>query len=232
VSLEAIQADFDRIARLVEHEPDRPDRYESFLLAQLPAPCTKVLEIGCGAGRLARAVAGRGGAVIGIDASPEMIRLARQRSRNDARIEFVCGDFSDHALPSESYEGVLSAATLHHLPTAPALARMKSLVRPGGVLIVHDLRSPAGSWDWLLSGLAAASNGDAIWWVRNRLRQDPALRDAWRSHGTGERYLTMAEVRALCETTLPGARIYRHPLWRYTAVWRRSLERKSSRGKD
>jgi 2-polyprenyl-3-methyl-5-hydroxy-6-metoxy-1,4-benzoquinol methylase len=219
VSRERVQADFDRIACLVAEEPDRPDRYESFLLGQLPAPCTRVLEIGCGAGRLARAIAGRGAKVTGLDASPEMIRLARQRSGGDARLEFVCGDFSEHSAESANYDCVVSVATLHHLPAAATLLRMTSFVRPGGVLLTHDVRSPSGIGDWLRSAIAAAFNGDAIWWLRHRLREKRDLRDAWRDHGAGERYLTMAEVRALCGTTLPGAKSYWHPLWRYTIVW-------------
>jgi hypothetical protein len=98
---------------------------------------------------------------------------------------------------------------------------MKQLVKPGGVLVIHDVRSAAGKGGWLLSGLAAALNGDAVWWLRNRGHQKRALRDAWQEHGAGERYLTVAEVRALCESVLPGARSYWHPLWRYTVVWRR-----------
>jgi SAM-dependent methyltransferase len=224
-SASGVQADFDRIAGLVADEPDRPDRYESFLLRQLPASCRQVFEIGCGAGRLARAIAGRGAKVTGLDSSPEMIRLARQRTRDDARIEFVCRDFSVHASDSTRYDCVVSVATLHHLPAAATLARMASMVRPGGVLLIHDVRSPSGIRDWLLSALAAAFNGDAAWWVRRRLRENRALRDAWQGHGLGERYLTMAEVRALCGTTLPGARSYWHPLWRYTIVWTKPRRR-------
>jgi 2-polyprenyl-3-methyl-5-hydroxy-6-metoxy-1,4-benzoquinol methylase len=167
-------------------------------------------------------MAGRGAAVTGIDASPEMIRLARQRSSADARIEFVCGDFSVHSMRFEIYDCVVSVATLHHLPVASTLPRIKALVKPGGILVIHDVRASSGMVDWLLSGLAAVFNGDVAWWVGTRLRQKRALRDAWRDHGAGEHYLTMADVRALCARTLPGATIHRHSLWRYTVVWTRS----------
>jgi hypothetical protein len=96
---------------------------------------------------------------------------------------------------------------------------MKDLVKPGGVLVIHDVRAPSGISDWLLSGLAALFNGDAAWWIRTRLREKRALRDAWNDHGSAEQYLTMADVRALCQAALPGAKIHRHPLWRYTVVW-------------
>jgi SAM-dependent methyltransferase len=148
-----------------------------------------------------------------------MIRLARRRTPDDARIEFVRGDFAVHPIGSTPYDCVVSVTTLHHLPAASTLARMKGLLRPGGVLIVNDVRSAAGIGDQLLAALAALFNGDAIWWIQHRLRQRHAVRAAWRDHGSGERYPTMADVRAVCETILPGARIYWHPLWRYTVVW-------------
>ena len=162
MSLHAIQADFNTIARLVADKADGPDRYESFLLRQLPAPCANVLEIGCGAGRLARAIAGRESKVTGIDVSTEMIRLARSRTPDDAGVEFVWGDFSVLAVKAGTYDCVVSVATLHHLPAEPALARMKSLLKPEGILVIHDIRSPSGVPDWLVSGMAALFNGDAV----------------------------------------------------------------------
>ncbi len=221
MNLKAIQAEFDQIARLVADEPDRPERYEAFLLAQLPPPCGTVLEVGCGAGGFARALAARGALVSGVDASPEMIRLARQRTRAGSRVEFVCGDSLEQRLPSAHFDAVVSVATLHHLPAAPALSRMAALVRPGGVLVVHDLRAPSGPSDWIRSGCSALGNGDAVWWLVHALHERRAVRAAWRAHGSGERYLSLPEIRALYPALLPGARLHRHPLWRYTAVWTR-----------
>ncbi len=217
--LETVRADFDRIARLMADEPERAERYESFVLAQIPAHCDRVLEIGCGAGRLSRLITARGTPVVGIDASSEMIRLARERSSGAVRLELVCGDFMVHPFEPASFDAVVSVATMHHLDTASALARMKSLVTPGGVLVIHDLRALGDLGDWIRSGLAAIGNGDAVWWIGSGLRQRRAVRHAWHDHGSRDRYLTMAEVQVLCETTLPGAKFYRHPLWRYTVVW-------------
>jgi SAM-dependent methyltransferase len=191
-------------------------------LEQIPSSCTSVIEIGCGTGRLVRAVAGRAEVVVGIDVSPEMIRLARERARDDPRICFVCADFLTYPMSESRFDCVISVATLHHFPPAMALARMKALLRPGGVLVLHDVRSPSGPIDWLQSALGAIVNGDAWWWLRARLRDSGALRSAWHDHGAGERYLTMRGARDLCEIHLPGARIHRHPLWRYTAIWTRT----------
>lgn len=217
--LDTIRADFDRIARLMADEPERAERYERFVLHQIPAGSKRVLEIGCGAGRLARAIAARGVSVTGIDASPEMIRLARERSAGDARLELICGDFLVHPFESTRFDAVVSVATMHHLDWAPALARMTDLVQPGGVLLIHDLRAPENLSDWIRSGLSALGNGDAVWWIGSGLRQKPAVRHAWHDHGSRDHYLTLRQIDQLVATALPNASIHRHPLWRYTIVW-------------
>lgn len=216
---DTIQADFDRIARLVAEGPDHADRHESFVLSKIPAASARILEVGCGTGRLARAMARRGASVTAIDVSPEMIRVACSRSPDVGRLNFVRGDFSVHAEDPGTYDCVVSVATLHHLPAAATVERMKDLLKPAGVLVIHDVRSPSGIVDWLRAALVASVNGDAAWWVRRRLLEGRALRETWREHGRGERYLTMPEVRSLCETTLPGAECHWHALWRYTVVW-------------
>lgn len=217
--LEKIRADFDRIARLHADRPERADPYDAFVLSRIPVTCKSLLEIGCGAGRLARVCAQRGIEVTAIDASPEMIRLARERAGEDPRIRFVCADFLVHDFGAERFDCVLCVATLHHVPAATGLERMKALVNPGGTLVIHDVRAAAGPLDWLRSGLAAAATGDAWRWMLRHLRERGELRRAWHDHGAGERYPTMDEVRSLRGSHLPGAILHRHPLWRYTITW-------------
>lgn len=222
-TLERVRADFDRIARLIADERERADPYDAFVLAQIPPTCSRLLEVGCGAGRLARAAARRGTEVTAIDLSPEMIAVARARTCDDARVRFVCGDFMAHPLEAASFDAVLAVATLHHVDAGSALARLKALAAPGGVLVLHDLRAFSGPVDRLVSAMSAAVRGDAWRWVRSHLHQSRALRSAWHAHGTDEHYPPMAEVHALCRAHLPGAIVHRHALSRYTAVWRRPL---------
>jgi SAM-dependent methyltransferase len=220
---ERTRKEFDLIARLIAAEPETPDPYDLFLLARIPADCRTLLEVGCGAGRMARAAAARGARVTAIDGSPGMIELARRRAGDGAPIRYLCGDFMTCPI-DEVFDCVLTVATLHHMDPAPALDRMKGLLGPGGVLVLHDLRAVSGAGDWLLSGLRAAATADLWRWTRGRLRQSRELREAWRDHGQDETYLTMEEARALCREHLPGAILYRHPLWRYTAVWSRPVD--------
>ncbi len=62
-------------------------------------------------------------------------------------------------------------------------------------------------------GLSLVKNG--------RLREPRDVREAWAEHGENEAYPTLAQVRQVCTRVLPGARVRRHLLWRYSLVWRK-----------
>jgi len=49
------------------------------------------------------------------------------------------------------------------------------------------------------------------------------VRKAWDDHAKHDVYLTLSEVKELCEQFLPEAKILRHLRWRYTVIWQRSL---------
>ena len=139
-SIEKVREDFDRIARLTPDDAAHPVLYGDLLLAEIPASGRSALEVGCGAGATCRAMAARGLEVTGVDLSPEMIRAARERTPAALGVDYRCGDFFEMALAEHGYDCVLSVATLHHLPLEEAVARMAGLVRPGGVLVIHDVR--------------------------------------------------------------------------------------------
>jgi len=215
-----VQEDFDRIARLTADDTNSPGPYDAFLLEQIPPSCQSVLEVGCGTGALSRALAARGGRVVGMDLSPEMIRLARARTPAALDVTYRCADFLNLAADEPMYDCVLSVATLHHLPLDVAVGRMAGLVRPGGILVVHDVRSNVGAQGLILSALAMLARiGSMV--RRGQARPRGEVRAAWREHGRGERYATMPEVKAWSRRLLPGARTFWHLQWRYTVVWHR-----------
>jgi SAM-dependent methyltransferase len=98
-------------------------------------PGQRVLDLGCGDGSLARALAGRGGRVTGLDSST--VFLARARAGNAEGAEFVTGDM--RALPGEwagRFDRVVNWSTAFGYfddPTNRAvLAGIARVLRPGG----------------------------------------------------------------------------------------------------
>jgi SAM-dependent methyltransferase len=222
IPIRRIREDFDRIALLTEQHGDTGGIYHRFLLRHLPSRCEDALEVGCGTGAFTRLLAARSRRTTAIDLSPRMIRLAEQQSACHPNIEYVLGDVMQLSLPAERYDCVVSLATLHHLPLHQALPKMKAALKPGGTLIIHDLIADSGLVDKLRGALAYAVGAARRFQMTGRIRMPRELRQAWTEHGRAETYLSLREVREMCEQHLPGARVRRHLLWRYTVIWRRS----------
>jgi ubiquinone/menaquinone biosynthesis C-methylase UbiE len=94
----------------------------------------RVLDVGCGTGRLTSWLAervGPAGAVVGIDPLPERIALARSRN---AELRFAVGGAEDlSAFPDQGFDAVCLNAVFHWIGDKPrALAEIHRVLRPGG----------------------------------------------------------------------------------------------------
>jgi demethylmenaquinone methyltransferase/2-methoxy-6-polyprenyl-1,4-benzoquinol methylase/phosphoethanolamine N-methyltransferase len=128
-------------------------------LAQIAAGAT-VLEVGCGTGDVAlaaKARAGERGAVYGIDPAPEMIAVAREKAaRQGRRVDFQIGVIEALAFPDASFDVVLSSLMMHHLPDTlkpRGLAEIARVLKPGGRLLIVDMKRPSSHVGQVLSML-------------------------------------------------------------------------------
>ena len=105
----------------------------------------RVLDVGCGSGRIGEFVleAGSGG-YVGIDFSEPMIELARGRlARFGDRVELILGDFLEAPLEGP-FDVVLALGLFDYLPNPEEFSqRMFSLCAPGGSLVASF---PTWSW--------------------------------------------------------------------------------------
>jgi len=214
---ETLRDDFDRLALL----PDgwnHNRHYHRWLLRHVPAGCEDGLDAGCGTGEFARQLALRCKRVLGIDLSPGMIDRARRRSAGRQALEFQVADLMDESSAAR-FDCIATIATLHHLPLEPALARLAGALRSGGVLLVLDVAASRNAIERLWAARAMPVALALRLSHTRRLRPARGERQAWDAHGRTDRYSTPAEVRAACARVLPGARVRRHLLWRYSIVW-------------
>ena len=110
--------------------PGREDPALTAFLARLPAR-GRVLDLGCGPGMAAAAMAAAGHDVVAMDASEEMVALAARHSGVEARL----ATFDDIAGEDE-YDGIWANFSLLHAPRAQMpdyLARLHRAMVPGGV---------------------------------------------------------------------------------------------------
>jgi len=150
-----------------------------------------------------------------------MIRIARAHSEHLPNIEYQIADVMSFDLPPEHFDCIASIATLHHLPMREIILRMKAALKPGGVLLVLDLFEPGGVIDALLNPLAVSVSVTLRLIHHGRLRPRREARAAWAAHEAHDLYPTMKDVRALCAEILPGAKVRKHLLWRYSIIWQK-----------
>ena len=117
-------------------------RWGSAVLDRLPLRGDeRVLDAGCGSGRVTEQLAERlpDGQVIALDGSSSMIEAARERlARFGDRVDYVVADLGV-PLPIEGQvDAVLSTATFHWVPDHDALfANLAAVMRPGGRLVAQ-----------------------------------------------------------------------------------------------
>lgn len=142
------EATLERIIHRLELRGTNPTfcRYRDAYLERLaPSPDGRVLEVGCGTGVVARALAGRpgfAGRVVGVDHSPALIDAARRFAKAeglDHRIDFEVAEAHGLDLPDDAFDAVIAHILLSHV-TEPltVLAEIARVVRPGGGVAVFD----------------------------------------------------------------------------------------------
>ncbi|MHB1357797.1 MAG: class I SAM-dependent methyltransferase [Anaerolineae bacterium] len=218
-ALDDLRADFEHLASFDSGTWNHSSAYHQYLLKHLKQPCRTALEMGCGSGAFARLLVQHSEKVLALDLSPRMIELALDRSRGLQNLDYLVADGLSHPLPTAGFDCVASISTLHHLDLANALARLSELLRPGGVLLVLDLYKVSSVTDHLISSLALPVNLFLRVWHGDIRRKSEQVHKAWAAHKCHERLVTMAQARRICAAILPGARIRRHLLWRYSIIW-------------
>jgi len=144
-------------------EPDRwQRRVEEFVLGQIGDSPTRVLEVGCGEGELARTLARVGHSVTAIDPQAPEGPVFRR-----TRIE----EFTDPA----QFDHVVAILSLHHVEDlGMALSNMADLLRVGGTLIVVEFawdRIDEATAEWALERLPVASLSEKPSWLGRRCQE-------------------------------------------------------------
>jgi ubiquinone/menaquinone biosynthesis C-methylase UbiE len=96
----------------------------------------RIADLGCGSGVFSNVLRRRGYDCVGVDLSPTLIRIAREKFSG---IEFIEGDIEHLPFPDASFDGVLLGGVLHHFTErSRCAAEVMRILRPGGKFVAFD----------------------------------------------------------------------------------------------
>ncbi|MEJ7569384.1 MAG: class I SAM-dependent methyltransferase [Gaiellaceae bacterium] len=170
---------FDRVAG--EYDRVRPG-YPAVLIDQACERAglganSRVVEVGCGTGKLTVALAGRGLHIEATDPGLELLTIARRRLSGSS-VRFHACRFEDAELPDSAFDAVFSATAFHWVDPLVGWAKVARLLRPGGFLalldypggwslaLTRDLEPDAAimaAWREVMPGLASSRDAQTIW---------------------------------------------------------------------
>lgn len=126
---------------------------DSIVKASGIKPESTVVDVGCGTGFLTQHVAKltqNSGKIVGVDLSPSMLQVARDRLAKLGlleSVEFRVGDAENLPLDDSFADAVVGNMVLHHCPRPKrAISEMTRVLREGGRLAIADLEKHNERW--------------------------------------------------------------------------------------
>ena len=127
---------FDRAAE--EYDAARPSYPQSLLDRAFErgglAAGSRVVEVGCGTGKLTRLLVERGLRVDAVDPGANMLAVAKRHVGASGQVTFHLGRFEDVELPAAGFDALFSATAFHWVDPAVGWAKAAGCLRAGGLL--------------------------------------------------------------------------------------------------
>jgi alkylated DNA repair protein alkB family protein 8/tRNA (uracil-5-)-methyltransferase TRM9 len=134
--LKKVKDDYNLIAE--DYSASRPSVWKELsIFNSLIKDGDKVLDLGCGNGRLVELFNGKAVDYLGVDNSENLLSIAKKRY---PKSNFLLADALNLPFPDNSFDAVFSIAVLHHIPGRELRIKFfdeaKRVLKPGGVLVL------------------------------------------------------------------------------------------------
>jgi arsenite methyltransferase len=150
------------------HKRDMLRRRGHVRSALAAAPGERVLDIGCGPGFYVAELLDEvrpGGSIVAVDASPDMLALARHRCEGRDNVEFRAGNAAALPVDDGDFDAALCVQVMEYVPDVPgALTEINRALRPGGRALIWDV-------DW-----------GTVWWHSEDSDRMRRVLSAWDEH--------------------------------------------------
>ncbi len=175
-----IASRYDAFTRVFSYGMDREWKRAVVAAVASRAPAgARILDLACGTGDLAFSLAHAvpGARVVGVDASPNMIALARARAAGgstasagpESPLRFELGDMSRLDFPDASIDAITAGYAFRNVPDhRAALREAARVLAPGGVMVTLDFYRPESAlWRALFTGYLRIA-GNVVGWLWHR----------------------------------------------------------------
>ncbi len=191
---------YDRVGATLSLGQD--PRWRRFLVSRVPADGGRVLDVATGTGLVAALLVRGGHPVTGLDQSPEMLAVARDRF--DGTVELVEASAEALPFPDAAFDHLTFTYLLRYVDApGEVLRELVRVVKPGGTVAMLEFAVPRGLWRplWELYvrfGLPLAGRVISPGWhdvgrflgpsIRGFWEQlpEPALLELWRGAGVAD----------------------------------------------
>ncbi len=135
---------YDHIVNLCTLGFDR--LWKQKIVKKIPEGSSLIMDQACGTGILTSRIARRfpQARIIGVDVTEEYLHIARKKARalGLKNIEFISGR-AEEVHPDLGFDCITSSYLAKYAEIEKLVGNIKSMLRPGGVLIMHDFTYPA-----------------------------------------------------------------------------------------
>ena len=123
-------------------QPYAPALFQRLMQLTGTGPKSRVMDLGCGPGQIAVALAPHVGEVTAIDPEPEMLRVAENAAAAHPEIRFIQASSDDLGPALGRFRLVVIGRAFHWMDRAGTLQRRDGLVEPGGAVALLGTREP------------------------------------------------------------------------------------------
>lgn len=208
----------DRFDRAVDHyvaaRLDYAPALIDWLVRETGAAGKRVLDLGCGPGFIANAIAPHVAEVIGLDPSPKMIEAARADAAPNARFEL--GSSEDLSAVQGPVQLVTIGRAFHWMNRAQTLADLDPLIAPtGAIALINDkaVDVPMNRW----------------WQAFNAVAKSFAVMDDYNQHRASDNWVPHdAVLIASAFDDLRSIMVYQTHEWSFERLMRNTLSRSAT----
>ena len=208
----------DRFDQAVDHYVAARSRYAPGLIDWLAEDAgiagKNVLDLGCGPGFLANALAPKAEAVLGLDPSPNMIAAARADAA--ANVRFEVGSSEDLSQVDSPVHLVTIGRAFHWMDRVQTLADLDPLIAPGGTIaLINDTvtKVPMNAW----------------WHAFNAVSRRYAVLDEYNQHRASEDWIGHEQVLdASAFSDLRRISVFQRHSWSYDRLLRHTYSRSAT----